>query len=126
MKRALVLLLLACTASLSVHPQSYTERWRPQYHFTPAQNFMNDPNGLVFYKGEYHLFYQHNPQGDRWGHMSWGHAVSSDMLHWKHMPLAIPERPDYMIYSGSVVIDWNNTSGLCKEKQGDRSCMIAI
>lgn len=126
MKRASLLLLLACTASLYVHPQSYTERWRPQYHFTPAQNFMNDPNGLVFYKGEYHLFYQHNPQGNRWGHMSWGHAVSSDMLHWKHLPLAIPERPDYMIYSGSAVIDWNNTSGLCDQKQGDRSCMIAI
>ncbi len=126
MKRAFVLLLLACTASLYVQPQSYTERWRPQYHFTPAQNFMNDPNGLVFYKGEYHLFYQHNPQGNRWGHMSWGHAVSTDMLHWKHLPLAIPEHPDYMIYSGSAVIDWKNTSGLCEQEQGDRSCMIAI
>ncbi len=126
MKRALLLLLLVYPFVPYGLTQAYKERWRPQYHFTPATNFMNDPNGLVYYKGEYHLFYQHNPQGNRWGHMSWGHAVSTDMLHWRHLPLAIPEQPGYMIYSGSAVIDWNNTSGLCKEKKGDRSCMIAI
>ena len=126
MKRALFLLVAVSLLALHCYAQTYRERWRPQYHFTPAKNFMNDPNGLVYYKGEYHLFYQHNPQGTRWGHMSWGHAVSQDMLRWKHLPLAIPERPEYMIYSGSAVIDWNNSSGLCKEKRGDRSCMIAI
>ena len=107
---------------------TYNEPWRSQFHFTPAKNFMNDPNGLVFYKGEYHLFYQYNPQGTEWGHMSWGHAVSSDMLHWKNLPLAIPEEPGkYMIYSGSAVVDWKNASGLCVSGDAaDPSCLIAI
>ena len=105
----------------------YDEPWRPQFHFTPTKNFMNDPNGLVYYKGEYHLFYQHNPQGPEWGHMSWGHAVSDDMLHWRHLPLAIPEDPRYMIYSGSAVVDWRNSSGLCASTDSrDPSCLIAI
>ena len=106
----------------------YNEPWRPQYHFTPAANFMNDPNGLVYYKGEYHLFYQHNPQGAEWGHMSWGHAVSEDMLHWCHLPLALAEEPGrYMIYSGSAVVDWHNSSSLCSSTDSrDPSCLIAI
>lgn len=106
----------------------YDEPWRPQFHFTPAKNFMNDPNGLVYYKGEYHLFYQHNPQGPEWGHMSWGHATSEDMLHWRHLPLAIPEEPNrYMIYSGSAVVDWHNSSGLCANTDPiDPSCLAAI
>jgi len=89
---------------------------------------MNDPNGLVYYKGEYHLFYQHNPQGPEWGHMSWGHAISNDMLHWRHLPLAIPEDPNrFMIYSGSAVVDWRNSSGLCASSNAsDPSCLAAI
>ena len=106
---------------------SYDQPWRPQYHFTPSHNFMNDPNGMVFYKGEYHLFYQYNPEGQVWGHMSWGHAISTDMVHWKHLPVAIPEDPKYMAYSGSAVVDWNNSSGLCKNPDPqDHSCLIAI
>ncbi|HEX5809495.1 MAG TPA: glycoside hydrolase family 32 protein [Anaerolineales bacterium] len=84
---------------------------RPRYHFTPPENFMNDPNGLIFYDGEYHLFYQYNPFGDVWGHMSWGHAVSRDLVHWQHLPVALHEEDGVMIFSGSAVVDWQNTSG---------------
>ena len=96
---------------------------RPRYHFTPQQNFMNDPNGLVFYDGEYHLFYQYNPFGDEWGHMSWGHAVSRDLVHWEHRPVALHEEDGIMIFSGSAVIDWKNTSDF---GTGDNPPLIAI
>ena len=89
----------------------YRERYRPQYHFTPPMNWMNDPNGLVYYAGEYHLFYQHNPHGNAWGHMSWGHAVSTDLVHWQHLPIALHEEYGVMIFSGCCVVDWKNTSG---------------
>jgi fructan beta-fructosidase len=123
-----ILLCLAVLAAVSVAQQSsYNQPWRPQYHFTPPQNFMNDPNGTVYYKGEYHLFYQHNPEGNVWGHMSWGHAVSADLVHWQNLPIALHEDPNYMIYSGSAVVDENNTSGLCKNADTrDHSCLIAI
>ncbi len=115
-------------ASALLAQESYNEPWRPQFHFTPAKNFMNDPNGLVYYEGEYHLFYQYNPQGTEWGHMSWGHAVSTDMLHWKNLSVAIPEEPGkYMVYSGSAVVDWHNVSGLCASTDSrNPSCLIAI
>lgn len=90
---------------------TYEEQYRPQYHFTPAQNWMNDPNGMVYYDGEYHLFYQYNPFGNTWGHMSWGHAVSTDLVHWKHLPVALKEEHNVMIFTGSAVVDKNNTSG---------------
>jgi fructan beta-fructosidase len=102
---------------------TYQERYRPQYHFTPAVNWMNDPNGLVHFDGEYHLFYQYNPFGIRWGHMSWGHAVSPDLVHWEHLPVAIPEADNVMAFSGSAVVDWNNTSGF---GEGGRPPLIAI
>jgi len=96
-------------------PGYYSEPYRPQYHFTPEKNWMNDPNGMVFYEGEYHLFYQYNPFGDKWGHMSWAHAVSPNMVHWQHLPLALAEEDGVMIFSGSAVVDWHNSSGFGKD-----------
>src|SRR5438270_2206233 len=109
--------LIALTAVVShAHSQEpYREPWRPQFHFTPAKNWMNDPNGMVYYDGEYHLFYQYNPSGDKWGHMSWGHAVSRDLVHWEHLPVALREENDIMIFSGSAVVDWKNTSDFGKD-----------
>ena len=105
----------------------YDEPFRPQFHFTPARNWMNDPNGLVYYKGEYHLFYQYNPFGNEWGHMSWGHAISRDLVHWQHLSVAIPEENGVMIFSGSAVVDWHNSSGFCKSSSPvDHSCLVAI
>lgn len=100
-----VLLLVALTAALissAQHNDLYKEPFRPQFHFTPAKNWMNDPNGLVYRNGEYHLFYQYNPFGIKWGHMSWGHATSRDIVHWKHLPLAIPEDKKNMIFPAVV------------------------
>ena len=90
----------------------FQEKFRPQVHFTPQKHWMNDPNGMVYYKGEYHLFYQHYPEKSVWGPMHWGHAISTDLVHWEHMPIAIyPDSLGY-IFSGSAVADYNNTSGL--------------
>lgn len=102
-----------------------SEHLRPRLHFTPPKNFMNDPNGLVYLDGEYHLFYQHNPEGDRWGHMSWGHAASGDLLSWEHLPLALREEGGIMVFSGSAVVDAENTSGLC-DGAPPWSCLVAI
>lgn len=102
---------------------TYQEPYRPQFHYTPGQNWMNDPNGLVYYQGEYHMFYQYNPLGNVWGNMSWGHAISRDLVHWTELPVAIPFDDQATIFSGSVVIDEQNTSGFGTT---DNPPMVAI
>jgi fructan beta-fructosidase len=88
------------------------------FHFTPVANWINDPNGMIYYKGEYHLFYQHHPESMNWGPMHWGHAVSTDLINWTHLPIAL--YPDELgtIFSGSAVIDRFNTSGFFNEEGG--------
>ena len=104
-------------------PPSYSEPHRPQLHFSPPKMWMNDPNGMVYYAGEYHLFYQYHPQGDKWGPMHWGHAVTRDLLHWEHLPIALePDSLGY-IFSGSVVVDHNNTAGF---KTGVNAPLVAM
>ena len=90
---------------------NYNETYRPQIHFTPAQNWMNDPNGMVYVDGTYHLFYQYNPQGNDWGNMSWGHAISTDLVHWTEQAVALTRDELGDVFSGSAVIDKDNTAG---------------
>jgi len=117
----------SCTGNQSSDPEIqksyYTEQHRPQFHFSPDSMWMNDPNGMVYYEGEYHLFYQFHPHSNVWGPMHWGHAISTDLIHWEHLPIAL--YPDSLgtIFSGSAVIDWNNSSGL---GSSDNPPMVAI
>lgn len=123
MKRFLCVLLCGFSVQLAAQTATYKELYRPQFHFTPAKNWINDPNGLVYYKGQYHMFYQHNPFGNQWGHMTWGHATSTDLVHWKHQPIAIPEANGTMIFSGTCVADVNKTSDYGKN---GKTAMVAI
>lgn len=111
-------------AADTLQMKRYTEQYRPAFHFSPDHNWINDPNGLLYFDGEYHLFYQYNPYGNKWGHMSWGHAISGDLIHWEHLPVAITEYTDKisgdstMIFSGSAVADVDNTSSLFAKGKG--------
>jgi fructan beta-fructosidase len=101
--------------------------WQPRIHFHSSPNWINDPNGPIFLNGKYHLFFQLNPFGDQWGHMSWGHATSPDLIHWKQLPPALAEENGVAIFSGSTVEDRDNTSGLCGDPgQRTPGCLVAI
>lgn len=110
-------LAAAVPAMADTAPAPASEQHRPYLHFSPERNWMNDPNGMVYENGTWHLFFQHNPNGTRWGDMSWGHATSTDLVHWEEQPLAIPQTFDVSgaaiedIFSGSVVVDEENTTG---------------
>lgn len=106
----------APTTTTALDSATASEQWRPAFHYTPEKNWINDPNGLVYENGTYHLFYQHNPEGLDWGNMSWGHATSTDLVHWTEQDVAIPATDDYGVFSGSAVYDKNNTSGLGTKK----------
>jgi fructan beta-fructosidase len=99
------------------------EKYRPRIHFSPENSWTNDPNGMVYIDGTYHLFYQNNPDADTWGPMYWGHAVTKDLLHWEHLPVAIEPDDLGSIFSGSCVLDRHNVSGL---GTGENPPLIAI
>jgi fructan beta-fructosidase len=122
--KPMLLLLLVCYSHADAQTSGlYDQPYRPQVHFSPQQHWTNDPTGLVYFEGEYHLFFQHNPFGDVWGHMSWGHAVSKDLVHWQQLPVALSEENGTMIFTGSAVVDDKNTSGFCL---GHKPCLVAV
>ncbi|MEN0049420.1 MAG: glycoside hydrolase family 32 protein [Bacteroidota bacterium] len=111
----LFLFMLSCTPDIEnketyIRKSDYNEKHRPQFHFSPETMWMNDPNGMVYYEGEYHLSYQYHPESTVWGPMHWGHAVSEDLVHWEHLPIALYPDSLGLIFSGSAVVDWKNTS----------------
>lgn len=104
-------------------------RERPKIHFTPARNWINDPNGLIFHDGVFHIYFQHNPFESKWGHMSWGHAISKDLINWQEMPVAIPEQANHAIFSGSTVFDEKNNriaAFYTAHKEGNQSQHLAF
>lgn len=96
---------------------------RPQIHFAARDTWLNDPNGLLYHEGRWHLFFQNNPTGSQWGNISWGHAVSEDLLSWTELPVAIPATDEEMAFSGSAVVDHANTAGFAGPGQ---TALVAI
>ena len=117
----LIFLIVSCNENKKTKPEEaiasiekatlYNEEFRPQFHFSPPEMWMNDPNGLVYNQGVYHLFYQYYPEDTVWGPMHWGHAISSDLIHWEHKPIALYPDENGYIFSGSAVLDKTNSSG---------------
>ena len=123
MRLVLILLLILVVSSCKKeqHPgestrvnisKSYQEKHRPQLHFTPEAKWMNDPNGMFYYDGKYHLFYQYYPDSTVWGPMHWGHAESKDLVYWKHLPIGLFPDSIGCIFSGGAIVDTDNTSKL--------------
>src|SRR5690349_18205013 len=107
-------LFLAAFNNFLLAQQAYKDEHRPQIHFSPKKGWMNDPNGMVYHNGTYHLFFQYYPDKTVWGPMHWGHATSKDLVRWQEQPIALfPDTLGY-IFSGSAVLDVNNTSGFGK------------
>jgi len=125
MRKSILILGLFFAGKIVAQEQNlYKETYRPQYHFSPTKNWMNDPNGLVYSNGLYHLFFQHNPFANEWGHMTWGHATSKDLIHWKEMPIAIAEENGVMIFSGSAVLDKDNSASF--SNANNKKPLVAI
>src|SRR5438105_3941938 len=118
-----VILLATALAKEAVAQKAYHEMYRPQIHFSPKEKWTNDPNGMVYYNGIYHLFFQYYPDSTVWGPMHWGHATSMDLVHWQQQPIALyPDSLGY-IFSGSAVVDKNNSTGFQK---GNEKTLVAI
>ena len=123
-----VVLIFTLTSYVS-EKEKDGELYRPQFHFTSEKNWQSDPNGLVYYAGEYHLFYQYNPNGNEWSNMHWGHAVSTDLVHWKHLPVAIypdknsSDNEPCTAFSGSAIVDEKNLLG---KQKGEDKTLVAF
>lgn len=117
-----------CTLAQSAPQQAdpASTPWQPAFHFSAPPNWINDPNGPIVLAGRYHLFFQFNPSGGQWGHIGWGHAVSTDLMQWKQLPAALGETGGTMAYSGSTVLDADNTSGLCGVAGKTPGCLVAV
>ena len=125
----LAVLLAIMLISLKSDNNYYNEIHRPQFHFTPEKNWQSDPNGLVFYNGSYNMFFQHNPNGNEWGFMHWGHTTSTDLVHWEHLPIALypdefsTDKEECTAFSGSAIVDEHN---LLEKQIGDEKTLVAF